>query len=473
MSSAELPKTAVAEHLAQKICALDVARLPDAVRAKCEDLLVDVVGLAVTARNEDYVKAALAGCDDDGPCTAIGHARTLSRRRRSAGQRHRDPRRGFRRHVRRRPGPCRRGHRAGGAGGVRAAQSRRPRGASRHRRRRRDHVPAQHRRADAHPQSRLSSDRGVRRHGRGGRRRRGAETHAAAIGRRARHRRLDGKRHHRISGRGRLDQAAACRLGGAIGHSRGAAWPRRLLRPAHGVRRRARLLSRLCAHHQGRLRRADRRFRHALGDGDAGVQALSVRDHDASLYRLRAPARGEKNQGGRCRRDGVRGRRGHRASVVGAARRQAKARQRLCRKILHAVLRRHRLRARQCRPRRFFRCRGARSRRRRARRQGALPDRSAKSLSEKFHRPHPRHVARRHGGRGAPALYARRRAGAADTRRHPGQVLAQRHARRLDGRTRRAGAEAHRHFVRRTGGAFGVAAIRFVKKADGGNEWPP
>jgi len=78
MSSAELPKTAVAEHLAQKICALDVARLPDAVRAKCEDLLVDVVGLAVTARNEDYVKAALAGCDDDGQCTAIGHARTLS-----------------------------------------------------------------------------------------------------------------------------------------------------------------------------------------------------------------------------------------------------------------------------------------------------------------------------------------------------------------------------------------------------------
>jgi 2-methylcitrate dehydratase PrpD len=78
MTSSELPKTAVAEHLAQKICALDVARLPDAVRAKCEDLLVDVVGLAVTARNEDYVKAALAGCDDDGPCTAIGHARTLS-----------------------------------------------------------------------------------------------------------------------------------------------------------------------------------------------------------------------------------------------------------------------------------------------------------------------------------------------------------------------------------------------------------
>src|SRR5580658_10817245 len=78
MSSAELPKTAIAEHLAQKICALDAAHLPQTVRAKCVELLIDVVGLAVTARNEDYVKSVLAACDDDGPCTAIGHTRTLS-----------------------------------------------------------------------------------------------------------------------------------------------------------------------------------------------------------------------------------------------------------------------------------------------------------------------------------------------------------------------------------------------------------
>jgi 2-methylcitrate dehydratase PrpD len=32
----------------------------------------------VTARNEDYITATLTGCDDDGPCTAIGHARALS-----------------------------------------------------------------------------------------------------------------------------------------------------------------------------------------------------------------------------------------------------------------------------------------------------------------------------------------------------------------------------------------------------------
>jgi 2-methylcitrate dehydratase PrpD len=78
MSSSELPRTAIAEHLAQKICALDAVRLPGAVRRKCEDLLVDVVALAVAARHQDYVESALAGCDDDGPCTAIGHNRTLS-----------------------------------------------------------------------------------------------------------------------------------------------------------------------------------------------------------------------------------------------------------------------------------------------------------------------------------------------------------------------------------------------------------
>ena len=75
--SAPLPAISVSERLADHILALDRA-VPAAVRRKCEDLLVDVVGLCVSARNEDYVKASLAGWDDDGPCTAIGHSRTMS-----------------------------------------------------------------------------------------------------------------------------------------------------------------------------------------------------------------------------------------------------------------------------------------------------------------------------------------------------------------------------------------------------------
>src|SRR4051812_31924670 len=73
-----LPKVSVAETLAEKIIALKPGTLPAATTRKCEDLLTDVVGLCVTARNEDYVRSALAGCDDDGPCTAIGHRRTLT-----------------------------------------------------------------------------------------------------------------------------------------------------------------------------------------------------------------------------------------------------------------------------------------------------------------------------------------------------------------------------------------------------------
>jgi 2-methylcitrate dehydratase PrpD len=75
---AKLPRVAVAEELAQKISAIDPAQLPAAVRRKCEDLLIDIVGLCVTARRESYIRSALAGFDDAGQCTAIGHAGPLS-----------------------------------------------------------------------------------------------------------------------------------------------------------------------------------------------------------------------------------------------------------------------------------------------------------------------------------------------------------------------------------------------------------
>ena len=75
---AQLPEFALAEHLAERIVALGAANLPATVRAKCDELVVDVIGLCLTARNEDYVKSALDGWDDDGSCTAIGHVRTLS-----------------------------------------------------------------------------------------------------------------------------------------------------------------------------------------------------------------------------------------------------------------------------------------------------------------------------------------------------------------------------------------------------------
>jgi 2-methylcitrate dehydratase PrpD len=68
----------VAEQLAERIAALRPAAVSAAARRTCEDLVVDIVGLAVAARNQPYAQAALAAWEDDGPCTSIGHARTLS-----------------------------------------------------------------------------------------------------------------------------------------------------------------------------------------------------------------------------------------------------------------------------------------------------------------------------------------------------------------------------------------------------------
>jgi 2-methylcitrate dehydratase PrpD len=73
-----LPGTSVAETLAEKIVALKPGTLPATTMRKCEDMLIDVVGLCVTARNQDYVASALSGWDDDGPCTVIGHKRGLT-----------------------------------------------------------------------------------------------------------------------------------------------------------------------------------------------------------------------------------------------------------------------------------------------------------------------------------------------------------------------------------------------------------
>jgi 2-methylcitrate dehydratase PrpD len=69
---------AVAEQLAERISKIDAARLLPALRAMAEDLVVDIIGLCVAARNEDFITTAKAGFDDTGPATVISHAKTQS-----------------------------------------------------------------------------------------------------------------------------------------------------------------------------------------------------------------------------------------------------------------------------------------------------------------------------------------------------------------------------------------------------------
>jgi 2-methylcitrate dehydratase PrpD len=77
VTQTSVTQASVTQALAETISALDPAPLPPQVRSTCEDLLLDVVGLCLTARNADYVAAALAGWEDDGPCTVVGHRRML------------------------------------------------------------------------------------------------------------------------------------------------------------------------------------------------------------------------------------------------------------------------------------------------------------------------------------------------------------------------------------------------------------
>lgn len=66
----------VAEVLAEKVAALRPESIPAPVRERAEQLLIDIVGLCIAARNADYVRAVMAASDAGGGCTAIGHAAT-------------------------------------------------------------------------------------------------------------------------------------------------------------------------------------------------------------------------------------------------------------------------------------------------------------------------------------------------------------------------------------------------------------
>lgn len=76
-SHTPLPGQAVAERYAQWAAELAATSIPARVRETATFALIDHVGLVVSARNEDYVRAVVASCDATGGCTAFGHPRTF------------------------------------------------------------------------------------------------------------------------------------------------------------------------------------------------------------------------------------------------------------------------------------------------------------------------------------------------------------------------------------------------------------
>lgn len=67
-------KPAVAEQVAAWLAASTAKSLSPATVDMTRKLLVDVAGLCVAARHEDYIAATLAAVDRGGVCTALGHA---------------------------------------------------------------------------------------------------------------------------------------------------------------------------------------------------------------------------------------------------------------------------------------------------------------------------------------------------------------------------------------------------------------
>ncbi|WP_448109787.1 MmgE/PrpD family protein [Pseudomonas azerbaijanoccidentalis] len=70
--AADVP--ALAQQLAAHIAALDTRELPEKTVEVSRQLLLDVLGLCVAARGEDYIKAILETVEPGGRCTAFGHA---------------------------------------------------------------------------------------------------------------------------------------------------------------------------------------------------------------------------------------------------------------------------------------------------------------------------------------------------------------------------------------------------------------
>jgi 2-methylcitrate dehydratase PrpD len=64
----------IAERLGAWIAGVDAQALPPATVQMARRIMLDVVGLCVAGRRQDYIAATLAATDPGGACTAFGHA---------------------------------------------------------------------------------------------------------------------------------------------------------------------------------------------------------------------------------------------------------------------------------------------------------------------------------------------------------------------------------------------------------------
>jgi 2-methylcitrate dehydratase PrpD len=69
-------QASISQRLARGIVAANPQHEPGAREAGLR-MVLDIAGICIAAREQPYVRAALAAIDPDGPCTVLGHARKL------------------------------------------------------------------------------------------------------------------------------------------------------------------------------------------------------------------------------------------------------------------------------------------------------------------------------------------------------------------------------------------------------------
>jgi len=78
MSKGVAAGPAIAERLAVWLADLDAAKIPAPAEDMARKLVLDVIGLCIAARREDYVHATLAAAEPGRACTVFGHSGTFS-----------------------------------------------------------------------------------------------------------------------------------------------------------------------------------------------------------------------------------------------------------------------------------------------------------------------------------------------------------------------------------------------------------
>ncbi|ARP80189.1 2-methylcitrate dehydratase [Bordetella genomosp. 8] len=70
------PEVSISQRLARGILAAEPQKTAGA-REVGRRMLLDIVGICIAARDQNYVEAAMAAIDGDGPCTVLGHGRRM------------------------------------------------------------------------------------------------------------------------------------------------------------------------------------------------------------------------------------------------------------------------------------------------------------------------------------------------------------------------------------------------------------